>query len=91
MGRNDSGAITFFEHGGSFTITQFKFRLRGSGHTSKVVSGIVSASTLIYREIDLEEGANWFLLLATCLDLIHSNKDGKLITKYTDHFHNNLG
>ncbi len=56
-----------------------------------VVSGLVSAPTWICREIDLEEGSNWFLVLATCLDLIHSNKDGKIITKYTDHFHNNLG
>ena len=56
-----------------------------------VVSGIVSAPSWICREIDLEEGANWFLVVATCLDLIHSNKDGKIITKYTDHFHNNLG
>ena len=56
-----------------------------------VVSGIVSAPAWICREIDLEEGANWFLVVATCLDLIHSNKEGKIITKYTDHFHNNLG
>ena len=56
-----------------------------------VVSGLVSAPAWICREIDLEEGSNWFLVLATCLDLIHSNKDGKIITKYTDHFHNNLG
>jgi len=56
-----------------------------------VVSGIVSAPSWICREIDLEEGANWFLVVATCLDLIYSNKDGKMITKYTDHFHNNLG
>ena len=56
-----------------------------------VVSGIFSAPAWICREIDLEEGANWFLVVATCLDLIHSNKDGKIITKYTDHFHNNLG
>tara|TARA_B100000579_G_scaffold122794_1_gene98858 strand:+ start:638 stop:979 length:342 start_codon:yes stop_codon:yes gene_type:complete len=56
-----------------------------------VVSGIVSAPDWICREIDLEEGANWFLVLATCLDLIHSKNNGKIITKYTDHFHNNLG
>ena len=56
-----------------------------------VVSGIVSAPAWISREIDLEEGANWFLVVATCLDLIHSNKNGTIITKYTDHFHNNLG
>ena len=56
-----------------------------------VVSGIVSAPAWICREIDLEEGANWFLVVATCLDLIHSNKNGTIITKYTDHFHNNLG
>ena len=56
-----------------------------------VVRGIVSAPEWICREIDLEEGANWFLVVATCLDLIHSNKDGKKIKKYTDHFHNNLG
>ena len=41
-----------------------------------VVSGIVSAPASICREIDFEEGANWFLVVATCLDLIHSNKDG---------------
>ena len=56
-----------------------------------VGSGIVAAPAWICREIDLEEGANWFLVVATCLDLIHSNKEGKIITKYTDHFHNNLG
>ena len=56
-----------------------------------VVRGIVSSPAWICREIDLEEGANWFLVIATCLDLIHSNKEGKIITKYTDHFHNNLG
>ena len=56
-----------------------------------VVSGIALAPVWICREIDLEEGANWFLVVATCLDLIYSNKDGKIITKYTDHFHNNLG
>ena len=55
-----------------------------------VLSGLASAPTWICREIDLEEGTNWFLVVATCLDLIHSNKDEK-ITKYTDHFHNNLG
>tara|TARA_Y100001968_G_scaffold313481_1_gene337749 strand:- start:821 stop:1135 length:315 start_codon:yes stop_codon:yes gene_type:complete len=56
-----------------------------------VVSGLVSAPAWICREIDLKEGSNWFLVLATCLDLIHSSKDGKVTTKYTDHFHNNLG
>ena len=56
-----------------------------------VVSGIVTAPEWICREIDLETGANWFLVLATCLDLIHSNNNRKIITKYTDHFHNNLG
>ena len=56
-----------------------------------VVSGLVAAPTWICREIDLEEGANWFLVVASCLDLIHSNKEGTIVTKYTDHFHNNLG
>ena len=51
-----------------------------------VVSRIVPAPESICRENDLEEGANWFLVVATCLDLIFSNKDGKIITKYTDHF-----
>ena len=55
------------------------------------VSRIVSAPAWICREIDLEEGANWFLVVATCLDLIHYNKNGTIITIYTDHFHNNLG
>ena len=55
------------------------------------VSGIVSAPAWVCREIDLEEGANWFLVVATCLDLIHINKDWKIITLYTDHFHKNLG
>ena len=55
-----------------------------------VVCGIVPAPAWICREIDLEEGANWFLVVATCLDLIHSNKDRKIITKYTDHFITNL-
>ena len=56
-----------------------------------VVSGIVTAPDWICREIDLQEGANWFLVVATCLDLIYSKKENKIITKYTDHFHNNLG
>ena len=56
-----------------------------------VVSGIVTAPEWICRDIDLEEGANWFLVVATCLDLIYSKKERKIITKYTDHFHNNLG
>ena len=56
-----------------------------------VVSGIVPVPAWICREIDLEEGANWFLVVAICLDLIHSNNNGTIITKYTDHFHNNLG
>ena len=56
-----------------------------------VVNGLFSAPSWICREIDIEEGANWFLVVATCLDLIHSNQEGKIITKYTDHFHNNLG
>jgi len=56
-----------------------------------VVSGLVPAPDWICREIDLKEGANWFLVISTCLDLIQSNKEGKIITKYTDHFHNNLG
>ena len=56
-----------------------------------VVSGLASAPSWICREIDLKEGANWFLVVATCLDLIYSNKERKIITKYTDHFLNNLG
>ena len=56
-----------------------------------VVSGLVAAPEWICREIDLREGSNWFLVIATCLDLIDSNKERKIITKYTDHFHNNLG
>ena len=55
-----------------------------------MVSELVSAPAWICREIDLYEGANWFLVLATCLDLIHSNTHGKIVTKYTDHFHNNF-
>ena len=82
----------------SRTISQEKIELLKEQHYQNlkddmkgVVSGIVSAPAWICREIDLEEGANWFLVVATCLDLIHSNKEGKIITKYTDHFHNNLG
>ena len=55
------------------------------------LSDLEIAPAWICREIDLEEGANWFLVLATCLDLIYSNKEKKILTKYTDHFHNNLG
>ena len=54
-----------------------------------IVSGIASAPEWICREINLEEGANWFLVVATCLDLMDSNKERKIITKYTDHFQNN--
>ena len=74
----------------SRTISQEKIEILKDDMRG-VVSGIVSAPAWICREIDLEEGANWFLVVATCLDLIHSNKEGKIITKYTDHFHNNLG
>tara|TARA_B100000965_G_scaffold338890_1_gene306287 strand:- start:1956 stop:2270 length:315 start_codon:yes stop_codon:yes gene_type:complete len=56
-----------------------------------VVRGLVAAPEWICREIDLEEGTNWFLVVATCLDSIYSNKERKITTKYTDHFHNNLG
>ena len=82
----------------SRTLSQEKIEILKEQHYQNlrddmrgVVSGIVSAPAWICREIDLEEGANWFLVVATCLDLIHSNKEGKIITKYTDHFHNNLG
>ena len=82
----------------SRTLSQEKIEILKEQHYQNlsddmrgVVSGIVSAPTWICREIDLEEGANWFLVVATCLDLIHSNKGGKIITKYTDHFYNNLG
>ena len=56
-----------------------------------VVSGLVPVPAWICREINIEEGGSWFLVVATCLDLIYSNKEGKTITKYNDHFHNNLG
>ena len=82
----------------SRTLSQEKIEILKEQHYQNlrddmrgVVSGIVSAPTWICREIDLEEGANWFLVVATCLDLINSNQEGKIITKYTDHFHNNLG
>ena len=82
----------------SRTLSQEKIEILKEQHYQNlrddmrgVVSGIVSAPSWICREIDLEEGANWFLVVATSLDLIYSNKDGKIITKYTDHFHNNLG
>ena len=82
----------------SRTISQEKIEILKEQHYQNLkdemrggVSGIVSAPAGICREIDLEEGANWFLVVATCLDLIQSNKEGKIITKYTDHFHNNLG
>ena len=77
----------------SRTLSQEKIEILKEQHYQNlkddmrgVVSGIVSAPAWICREIDLEEGANWFLVVATCLDLIFSNKDGKIITKYTDHF-----
>ena len=82
----------------SRTLSQEKIEILKEQHYQNlrddmrgVVSGIALAPAWICREIDLEEGANWFLVLATCLDLIYSNKDGKIITKYTDHYHNNLG
>ena len=59
--------------------------LRGNIH------GISSVPEWICREINLEEGANWFLVVATCLDLMDSNKERKMITKYTDHFRENVG
>ena len=82
----------------SRTLSQEKIEILKEQHYQNlrddmrgVVSGIVLAPAWISREIDLEEGANWFLVVATCLDLIYSNKDGKIITKYTNHYHNNLG
>ena len=56
-----------------------------------IVTGLASAPEWICREINLEEGSNWFLVVATCLDLMESNEKRKIITKYTDHFHNNIG
>ena len=77
----------------SRTLSQEKIEILKEQHYQNlrddmrgVVSVIVYAPAWICREIDLEEGANWFLVVATCLDLILSNKDGKIITKYTDHF-----
>ena len=55
-----------------------------------IVSGLASAPEWICREINLEEGSNWFLVIATCLDLMDSNRERKIITKYTDHFNNNF-
>ena len=55
------------------------------------VSCLGPAPEWICREINLEEGANWFLVVATCLDLMDSNKERKTITKYTDHFYKNFG
>ncbi len=55
-----------------------------------IVSCLAAVPEWICREINLEDGSNWFLVAATCLDLIYSNKERKIITKYTDHFHNNL-
>tara|TARA_Y100001968_G_scaffold5599_1_gene4905 strand:+ start:300 stop:626 length:327 start_codon:yes stop_codon:yes gene_type:complete len=55
-----------------------------------IVSGLASAPEWICREIDLDEKSNWFLVVATCLDLIDSNNEKKIITKYTDQFHNNF-
>ena len=82
----------------SRTLSQEKIEILKEQHYQNlrddmrgVVSGIVSAPAWICREIDVEEGANWFLVIATCLDLIHSNNNGTIITKYTDHFNNNLG
>tara|TARA_Y100001968_G_scaffold317433_1_gene346433 strand:+ start:498 stop:674 length:177 start_codon:yes stop_codon:yes gene_type:complete len=55
-----------------------------------VTNGIVSFPDVIFREIELEEGSNWVLIIETFLDLIHSNKNEKN-TKYTEYFYNNLG
>ena len=51
-----------------------------------IITGLVSAPSWICREIELQEGSNWFLVLAYCLDLIHSQKEGRLINRYTDQF-----
>ena len=53
------------------------------------LKGLVAAPAWICREINLDDGANWFLVIATCLDLIHSERARELITKYSDHFQNN--
>ena len=50
------------------------------------VSHIFTAPSWICREIDLEEGSNWFLVLASCLDLIYSQKEKKYIKRHTDQF-----
>tara|TARA_Y100001968_G_scaffold253616_1_gene239309 strand:- start:569 stop:883 length:315 start_codon:yes stop_codon:yes gene_type:complete len=55
-----------------------------------IISGLSFAPEWICREINLEEGSNWFLVIATCLDLIDSNKEREIVTKYTDHFYDNF-
>ncbi len=77
------------------TLSQEKIEILKENHYQNlrddkrgIVTGLASAPEWICREINLEEGANWFLVVATCLDLIDSNIERKIITKYTDHFHN---
>ena len=76
------------------TLSKEKIELLREHHYQNVrddkkgnVSGVASAPDWICREINLEEGSNWFLVVATCLDLMESNKERKIITKYVDHFH----
>tara|TARA_Y100001968_G_scaffold328554_1_gene375969 strand:- start:1072 stop:1425 length:354 start_codon:yes stop_codon:yes gene_type:complete len=51
-----------------------------------VVSRLHSVPRWITREIELEKDANWFLVLATCLDFIYSQKEGRVVRRYTDEF-----
>ena len=55
-----------------------------------IVRRIVSAKEWICPEIDLkkEQTAFW---IAICLDLIQTNKEGKIITNNTVPFQNNVG
>ena len=50
------------------------------------LSGLLPAPEWICREIELDEGTNWFWVLASCLNLIYSQKEGKSIKRYTEQF-----
>ena len=75
----------------NFPVDVVCMKLREGGLISYQEDESLEAGIKPNVKVHRVEGANWFLVVATCLDLIHSNKEGKIITKYTDHFHNNLG
>ena len=56
-----------------------------------IVSVIAFALEKICREINLDEWTNWFLIVATYLDLMDFNKERKILTKYNDQFNVIIG